>query len=144
MSKRIVYKNKDNSIGIIAPSLEALSFATIQQIAEKDVPSPYKIVLEWGKDENDEDIVTKWGEYNTPYWIIEDSMIPLDRVFRNAWEIDESFGDPDGYGGESNEFDSELLNKFRMVQSMGTEEINFWNKQTNELIAQNIQGLLND
>ena len=35
--------------------------------------------------------------------------IPEDRTFRDAWEIDESFGEPDGFGGENNEFDAELL-----------------------------------
>ena len=82
---KIVFKNKGNSIGIITPTDEALSFATIEQIAEKDVP------------------------HNLPYWIIPTSDIPTDRTFRNAWEIDESFGEPDGFGGESNEFDAELL-----------------------------------
>ena len=33
---KIVYKNEDNSIGIITPSEEALSFATVNQIAEKE------------------------------------------------------------------------------------------------------------
>lgn len=87
--KRIIYKNQDNSIAIIVPSDEALTFATIEQIAEKDVP------------------------YNLPYWIVPTSDIPTDRTFRNAWEIDESFGEPDGFGGESNEFDAELLAKWR-------------------------------
>ena len=86
--KRIIYKNPDNSIAIIVPSDEALSFATIEQIAEKDVP------------------------HNLPYWIVEDSVIPTDRTFRSAWEIDESFGEPDGFGGESNEFDAELLKAY--------------------------------
>ena len=85
---KIIFKNEDNSIGIITPTDEALSFATIEQIAEKDVP------------------------HNLPYWIIEDSLIPEDRTFRNAWEIDESFGKPIGFGGEFNEFDAELLAKY--------------------------------
>ena len=34
--KRIIFKNEDNSIEIITPSDEALSFATIEQIAEKE------------------------------------------------------------------------------------------------------------
>ncbi len=85
---KIIYKNKDNSIGIITPSSEALSFATIEQIAEKDCP------------------------YNLPYWIVEDSVIPTDRTFRSAWEIDESLGSPNGFGGESNEFDAELLKAY--------------------------------
>ena len=82
---KIVFKNEDNSIGIITPTDEALSFATVIQVAEKDVP------------------------HNLPYWIVEDSVIPENRTFRSAWEIDESFGKPDGFGGLSNEFDAELL-----------------------------------
>lgn len=85
---KIIFKNQDNSIGIITPTNEALSFATIEQIAKKDCP------------------------YNLPYWIVEDSVIPEDRTFRSAWEIDESFGKPDGFGGEINQFDDELLAKY--------------------------------
>ena len=85
---KIIFKNKDNSIGIITPSDEALSFATVIQVAEKDVP------------------------HNLPYWIVEDSVIPENRTFRSAWEIDDSFGKPDGFGGESNEFDDELLKAY--------------------------------
>ena len=85
---KIIFKNEDKSIGIITPTDEALSFATIEQIAEKDCP------------------------YNLPYWIVEDSVIPTDRTFRSAWEIDENFGKPDGFGGESNEFDEELLKAY--------------------------------
>lgn len=86
--KRIIFKSEDNSIGIITPTDEALSFATIEQIAEKDVP------------------------HNLPYWIVPTSNIPTDRTFRDAWEIDESFGEPDGFGGENNEFDAELLKAY--------------------------------
>lgn len=87
--KRIIFKNQDNSIGVITPTDQALSFATIEQIAEKDVP------------------------HGLPYWIVEDSIIPESRTFRSAWEIDESFGEPDGFGGESNEFDAALLAKYK-------------------------------
>lgn len=90
--KRIIYKNQDNSVSILIPSSEVLSFATIEQVAEKDVP------------------------HNLPYWIVNTSDIPTDRTFRNAWEIDESFGEPDGFGGESNEFDEELLRKYYEVR----------------------------
>lgn len=83
--KRIIYKNQDNSVSILIPTSEALSFVTIEQIAEKDVP------------------------HNLPYWIVNTSDIPESRTFRGAWEIDESFGEPDGFGGENNEFDAELL-----------------------------------
>lgn len=86
--KKIIYKNPDNSISIITPTDEALSFATIQAICEKDVP------------------------FQLPYWIVEDDVIPTDRTFREAWSIDESQGEPDGFGGESNEFDAELLAKY--------------------------------
>ena len=89
---KIVYKNQDNSIAIITPTDEALSFATIEQIAEKDVP------------------------HNLPYWIVETSLIPEDRTFRSAWEIDESLGEPDGFGGESNEFHAELLAKYKGIE----------------------------
>ena len=88
---KIIFKNQDNSIGIITPSSEALSFATIEQIAEKDCP------------------------HNLPYWIVPTSDIPTDRTFRNAYEIDESFCEPDGFGGENNEFDGELLRKYYEV-----------------------------
>lgn len=85
---KIIFKNQDNSIGIITPSDEALSFVTIEQIAEKDVA------------------------HNLPYWIVDDSVIPTDRTFRSAWEIDDSFGKPAGFGGESNKFDDELLKAY--------------------------------
>ena len=86
---KIVFKNQDNSIGIITPTQEVLKFATVIQVAEKDVP------------------------YNLPYWIVEDSVIPTDRTYRDAWSIDESQGEPDGFGGESNEFDAELLATYK-------------------------------
>lgn len=85
---KIIFKNQDNSIGIITPTDEALSFATIEQIAEKDVP------------------------HDLPYWIVEDSVIPENRTFRSAWEVDESLGEPTGFGGESNEFDDDLLKAY--------------------------------
>ena len=85
---KIVFKNEDNSIGIITPTQEVLKFATVIQVAEKDVP------------------------YNLPYWIVEDSVIPENRTFRSAWEIDENFSKPDGFGKESNEFDGDLLKAY--------------------------------
>ena len=89
--KRIIYTNSENSVLVLTPTKEALSFATVEQIAEKDVP------------------------HNLPYWIVNTSDIPTDRTFRSAWEIDESFGKPDGFGGENNEFDTELLRKYYEV-----------------------------
>lgn len=88
MSSRIIYKNLDNSVGVIIPTQEVLKIATVIQVAEKDVPA------------------------GLPYWIVEDSVIPENRTFRNAWEIDETLGKPNGFGGESNEFDDELLKAY--------------------------------
>ena len=88
MSSRIIYKNLDNSVGVIIPTQEVLKFATVLQVAEKDVP------------------------HNLPYWLVNDTDIPSDRTFRSAWEIDENFGKPDGFGGLSNEFDDELLKAY--------------------------------
>jgi hypothetical protein len=64
--KRIIYKNPDNSVSIIIPAPEALQSMTIEQIANKDVPTGYK------------------------YKIVDVSEIPNDREFRNAWTIDEA------------------------------------------------------
>ncbi len=64
--KRIIYKNPDNTVSIIVPSDEALSLMTIEQIANKDVPTGYK------------------------YKIVDVSEVPTDREFRNAWTIDEA------------------------------------------------------
>ena len=89
--QRIIYKNQDNSVSVLIPTQEALKFATLLDVAEKDVP------------------------HNLPYWIVNTTDIPASRTFRNAWEIDESFGEPDGFGGESNEFDEELLRKYYEV-----------------------------
>ena len=91
MESRIIYKNLDNSVGILIPTEEVMKFATLLEVAEKDVP------------------------HGLPYWIVNTLDIPESRIFRNAWEIDESFGEPDGFGGESNEFDEELLRKYYEV-----------------------------
>ena len=85
---KIIYENQDKSIAVLIPTEEALSFAIIQQIAEKDVP------------------------HNLPYWIVEDDSIPSDRTNRDAWQLDGSEGEPHGFGGESNEFDATLLANF--------------------------------
>ena len=88
MKNRIIYKNKDNTVAVLIPAQEVLDIVGLQAIAEKDVP------------------------HNLPYWIVNTSDIPTDRTFRDAWEIDESFGEPDGFGGENNEFDEELLKAY--------------------------------
>lgn len=85
--QRIIYKNTDYTVGVLIPTEEALSFATIEQIAEKDVPK------------------------DLPYKIVNQSYIPTDRTYRDAWVWDDTIT-PDGFGGESNEFDAELLAKY--------------------------------
>lgn len=81
---RVIFRNTDSSVGVLVPTAEALKFATIEQIAEKDVP------------------------FELPYKIVEDTDIPSDRTYREAWIWDDTIV-PDGFGGESNEFDAELL-----------------------------------
>ena len=88
---RIIYKNLDNSVGVLIPTAEALSFATIKQIAEKDVPK------------------------DLPYKIVSIDDIPSDRIYREAWRWDDSI-EPDGSGGESNQFDSKLLKNYKGIK----------------------------
>ena len=84
---KVVYNN-ESGVSIITPTEEVLKFATIDQIAQKDVP------------------------YDVKYWIVQDSVIPTDRTFRDAWELDlASLGVHSGVGGESNEFSKEVLDK---------------------------------
>ena len=87
---RIIFKNLDSSVGVLIPTDEALSFATIEQIAEKDVP------------------------HNLPYWIVSSEDIPSDRTDRNLWVL-EHMPEPNGFGGESNEFDAELLANYKGI-----------------------------
>jgi len=63
MDKRIIYKNGDGTISIIIPADCGL---TVEQIAQKDVPT--------GKS----------------YKIVDVSDISSDRTFRNAWTIDDA------------------------------------------------------
>ena len=62
MDKRIIYKNADGTIAIIIPANCGL---TVEQIAQKDVPTGLK------------------------YKIVNLSEVPSDREFRNAWTIDD-------------------------------------------------------
>ena len=63
---KIIYKNESGGVSILHPTDEALSFMTIDEIAKKDVPT------------------------GLPYKIVEDSEVPTDRTFRDAWTIDEA------------------------------------------------------
>lgn len=73
---KIIFKNTDNSIGVITPSAEVLGKYTMKQIADKDVPSGLQ------------------------YVIVEDDAVPTDRTFRNAWELPEDTKF-DGIGSDS-------------------------------------------
>ncbi len=72
--KRVIYKNIDGTVGVLTPTVEGLSYFTIEQLAAKDVPT------------------------GLPYWIRPTTDVPTDRKYRNAWRIDPSWGTPDGYG----------------------------------------------
>ena len=63
---KIIYKNDSGGISIIHPSPEALEIMTIEEIAQKDVPT------------------------GLAFAIVEDSEIPEDRTFRDAWTVDEA------------------------------------------------------
>jgi hypothetical protein len=60
--QKIIYPTLEDGVAVIVPSAEYLAGHSIEELAEKDVPD--------GK----------------PYKIVEDSDIPSDRTFRNAWE----------------------------------------------------------
>tara|TARA_R100000951_G_scaffold44149_1_gene37258 strand:+ start:567 stop:782 length:216 start_codon:yes stop_codon:yes gene_type:complete len=62
MDKRIIYKNTDGSIAIIVPANCGL---TVEQVAQKDVPTGLN------------------------YKIVDVSDISSDRTFRNAWTIND-------------------------------------------------------
>ena len=63
MDKRIIYKNTDGSISINIPADCDL---TVEQIAQKDVPTGLN------------------------YKIVDVSEVPSDREFRDAWTIDDA------------------------------------------------------
>ena len=78
--QKIVFQNKDNSVGVIHPTQETVDKFGIEAIAKKDVPS------------------------GLAYKIVDEADIPSDRTFRNAWEWDSTV-EPDGVGGELNTFE---------------------------------------
>ena len=63
-TKRIIYKQDDGRVAIIAPAKNEAR--TVEQIAKKDVPTGKK------------------------YKIVPVSDISSDRSFRNAWTVDEA------------------------------------------------------
>ncbi len=63
--KRIIYQTDDGGVAVIVPSTEFLKTHTIEELASRDVPD--------GK----------------AYQIIDESDVPSNRTFRNAWEYAE-------------------------------------------------------
>ena len=61
---RIVYTQDDGTVAVVIPTPEALEAMTMEEIATKDVPS------------------------GAGYHIVEDSEVPSDRTFRDAWRIE--------------------------------------------------------
>lgn len=71
-------------VAILTPAYECLLAFDIKAIARKDVPE------------------------GLPFWIVDESEIPTDRTFREAWEIPEEWGEPDGYGSSYYTFEEVL------------------------------------
>ena len=72
----IIYKNQAGSVAVFTPTQEALDLFTLDEIAKRIVPE------------------------STAYWIVSPDIIPEDRTFRAAWELDETvLGEPHGFGG---------------------------------------------
>lgn len=73
MAQVIVFKNTDDSIGVIHPTPEGVALG-MQVLGEKDTPT--------GLD----------------FWIVEDTVISSDRTDRDKWELDGTEGVKDGVG----------------------------------------------
>ena len=61
---RIIFKTAEGSVSVVCPSPKWTG--TMDELAKKDVPTGLK------------------------YKIIEDSDVPADRDFRNAWDVEDS------------------------------------------------------
>jgi hypothetical protein len=61
---RIIFKTVEGTVSVISQSPNWSG--TMEELAQKDVPTGLK------------------------YKIVEDSVIPTDRSFRSAWEVDEA------------------------------------------------------
>ena len=61
---KIIYLTPQNTLSVLTPSSEWTG--TMDELGKKDVPKGLK------------------------YKIVEDSVIPTDRSFRNAWEVDKA------------------------------------------------------
>lgn len=68
--QRIIFQNTEGGVSVIIPTGEL----SIEEVAKKDVPAG-----------------------GIPYWIVDVSEIPSDRLFRSAWEIPADMPAPTGY-----------------------------------------------
>jgi len=79
INMKVIFATPTGGVAIIHPTGEL----PIEVVARKDVPQ------------------------GVPYKIIEDSAVPTDRTFRNAWVAEpfepDGYGDPDGYWSEQND-----------------------------------------
>ncbi len=66
MSDKLVIFKHETGIGVLCPTEEALKTHTLEEIAKRDVPEGKK------------------------FKIIDRSDLPADRVFREAWDVNES------------------------------------------------------
>lgn len=73
---KVLIKNPDGSVGILHPVLGC--GLTIEQIIEKDVPKVLVGMDGFGNATYEQ----------LSYEIVDDSAIPADRTFRNAWKHD--------------------------------------------------------
>ena len=74
---KAIYINNEGIVSVVHPTELALQRYTIEEIATLSIP------------------------LNVPFWIVEDSLIPTAREYRNAWELDlDTIGEPSGYGGQ--------------------------------------------
>lgn len=75
MNERIVFQGEGQTMAVIIPCDCGIP---VLQIGQKDVPD------------------------GVPFWIVDASDIPEDRVLRNAWDLDSSvMGEPAGTGGSA-------------------------------------------
>ncbi|WP_407487463.1 hypothetical protein [Acinetobacter baumannii] len=74
---KAIYINNEGIVSVVHSTELALQRYTIEEIAILSIP------------------------LNVPFWIVEDELIPADREYRNAWELDlDTIGNPSGYGGQ--------------------------------------------
>lgn len=83
MAQNIIYPNQNGGVVLVIPALEC--GLTIEEIAAKDVPA------------------------GVPYLFINETDLPTDFEFFEAWEAD--FSSPDGYGVGHDAWFAEQANK---------------------------------